>query len=316
MEVTVDGIATVAEGTVELFRVFWPPDPNLVQARPGLAMVAMKRSASGGGVLLVMPAALIPAGSLPVSATEAQRVVGAHTRFEAPAVRINDSPFEHIGIELDVQVVDIAAEGLIALQPLSALPESDDLGIIGFGEDLDIIPDPEVVMEKVESWIAGQTSQRVVFYSADEMPEAAATELPGLMDNQELDGVPMTPPSPAPALPQRPKAAAKDPAKPKRATTAALAQEVSQIMSILPTLSEQLVSIQNEQREFRRHMEESRTLPPPRPGQVPVANAVSNFAKMIGPPPKCGSLQLSPPSCLCHLLAWMPGCSHKRSRRR
>ena len=60
-----DAIVPIAQENVELFRIFWPPDPLLVQARPGPCLVVMVRHAAGGGLLVAMPSALVPLQSSP-----------------------------------------------------------------------------------------------------------------------------------------------------------------------------------------------------------------------------------------------------------
>ena len=47
-------IVPLVHENVELFGTFWPPDPMLVQARPGICLIAMVRQAAGGGVLVGM----------------------------------------------------------------------------------------------------------------------------------------------------------------------------------------------------------------------------------------------------------------------
>lgn len=159
-----DAVVPIVEGNVELFRIFWPPDPNLVQARAGICLVVMMRRAAGGGVLVALPSALVPAGSLPVEPMETE-VVGPHTHLEVPGVRMTNLDTEALGIDLGLYVVDLGLQALQAITPLALLPESEDQGLIGFGEDLDIIPDPFVLVEMVKEWLGSHVSHRVAFYS-------------------------------------------------------------------------------------------------------------------------------------------------------
>ena len=147
-----DAIVPIVDENVELFRIFWPPDPHMVQARPGICLIVMVRRAAGGRVLVAMPTALVPAGSLPLEPEESD-VIGPHAQFELPAVRMSDGGIEHLGTDVTVQVVDLGADALSALTPLSLVPESEDQGLIGFGEDLDIIPEPTLLEESVKNWL-------------------------------------------------------------------------------------------------------------------------------------------------------------------
>ena len=147
----------LVEENVELFRIYCPPDPNMVQARPGLCMIAMVRQAAGGGVLVAMPTALVPAGSLRVDPREGD-VVGPHVQLEVPTVRMSNAGMDHIGVDISLYVVDLGQEALQAITPLSLVPESEDQGLIGFGEDLDVIPDPYVLVDGIKSWISRQVN--------------------------------------------------------------------------------------------------------------------------------------------------------------
>ena len=122
-----DAIVPIVDENVELFRIFWPPDPHMVQARPGICLIVMVRRAAGGRVLVAMPTALVPAGSLPLEPEESD-VIGPHAQFELPAVRMSDGGIEHLGTDVTVQVVDLGADALSALTPLSLVPESEDQG--------------------------------------------------------------------------------------------------------------------------------------------------------------------------------------------
>ena len=145
-------------------------------ARAGLCLVVTVRRAAGGGFLVAMPSSLVPAGTMPVTPADSD-VIGANLRLEVPGVRMSDPLSEQIGVDVDVQVADLSSAALVALTPLSHLPESEDQGLIGFGEDLDIIPDPQDLVARVMEWISQQTTQRAAFYSADE-----GQELPELED--------------------------------------------------------------------------------------------------------------------------------------
>lgn len=94
------GIVPIMADNVELFRLFWPPDPHMVQARPGVALV-VTRQAAGGSFLVCTPSALVPAGSLPLNPLETD-LIGPHTRVEVPGVRLRESALENLGVDLDV----------------------------------------------------------------------------------------------------------------------------------------------------------------------------------------------------------------------
>ena len=276
-----DAIVPIVDENVELFRIFWPPDPLLVQARPGICLIVMVRHAAGGGVLVAMPTALVPAGSLPLEPEESD-VIGPHAQFELPAVRMSDGGIEHLGTDVAVQVVDLGADALSALTPLSLVPESEDQGLIGFGEDLDIIPDPALLEESVRNWLVTHGGQRVALYSADEeadFPAAVAAPLPPR--REQAAGI--TPPEQPPG-----KQKTKDPPK-KRVTTAVLSDQLSGLMELIPSMAEQISDLQKSQVALQETVEQNRKAPPLRASQAPVAETVkgvASFAKMMGSPPR------------------------------
>ena len=280
-------VVPLVEENVELFRVFWPPDPNMVQSRPGLCMIAMVRQAAGGGVLVAMPTALVPAGSLPLDPREGD-IVGPHVQLEVPGVRMSDAGLDHIGVDIALHVVDLGQEALQAITPLSWVPESEDQGLIGFGEDLDIIPDPHALVDAIRLWIADQAGQRVAYYSAEEGAEFVEEPVQAvpLPSREELTARGISPTRSAAT--GRPKDPPKDPPK-KRVTTAVLSEQLSGLMDIIPSMVDQISELQKGQVALQESLEQQKVTPPPRASQLPVSAAVqgvSGFAKMMGQPPK------------------------------
>ena len=85
--------------------------------------------------------------------------------MEVPGVRILEEGLEELGLDLDVQVVDVGVQALSAITPLAFVPGTDEAGIIGFGEDLDTILGPQLLMQYAKEWIGQQALQRVTSYS-------------------------------------------------------------------------------------------------------------------------------------------------------
>ena len=117
-----DQLVLLDGDAVETYRVFWPPDPNLVQSRAGLALVVLVRRSAGGGVLLALPSALVSVGSFPVEPTE-YGTIGPHTRMEVPGVRLAEDGMDELEVELDVQLVDVGVQALSAITPLAQVPQ-------------------------------------------------------------------------------------------------------------------------------------------------------------------------------------------------
>ena len=145
----------------------------------------MVRQAAGGGVLVAMPTALVPAGTLPVDPSETD-TVGLNTHMELPGVRRSGGGMEQIGVDIGVYVVDLGVEALRGITPLSLVPETEDQGLIGFGEDLDIIPDPTLIVQMVQEWLASTAGHRAAFYFAEEGVEQEEVWAAHLPSREEL----------------------------------------------------------------------------------------------------------------------------------
>lgn len=275
-----DTIVPLDQENVELFRTYWPPDPLLVQARPGLCLIVMVRHAAGGGVLVALPPALVPTGSLPLEPAESD-VIGPHTSLEVPAVRMSEVGIDQIGIDLDVHLVDLGVDALRAITPLSLVPESEDYGMIGFGEDLDIIPDPVLLVERAREWLSSHADHRAVFYSAEEeaVEEGSPHAVPLPTRERRVAGI----------SPERARAKPKEAPK-KRVTTAALSEQLTSLMELVPTMVEQISDLRKGQTEMQQAIALQRETPPPRCPCRETTPGVAHFAKMMGAPPKTKAL--------------------------
>ena len=245
-----------------VYRILWPPDPTIADPQPGLCIVVMTRKAAGGGLLLALPEVLIPPGTLdPYVVEDPEGIIGPFLRVEVPGVREEEEERIPLGFDLPLWLIDVSAEILTVLVPLSQVPAEEEGSLIGFGEDANVIPDPDRLMAVALDFVAGSSAQRAIFYSADEGEEE------------------VVPPSSPKALP---KGKAKDGAKPKRVTTAGLADQLASLMEMIPQMFMRMDSIREEQVAMRREFEEKRSL---RPSQAPVSTLPA-FAKMMGSPPR------------------------------
>ena len=259
-------------GALELYRLAWPPTIGAADVRYGLAIVVRKRHGAGGGLLVALPSGLMSMESLLQLATgEDDAVVGAFHFFNVPAVRNSQEGLEQLDQQVNLVVVDLGLDALFAMSPMSQVPEEEDPDIVGFAESLSILPSSGSLLTQVATWLGALTDPRVTFYSAEEGVDAA-----------DLDGMPLEeeeeePPRVAP-LPTRPKAK-EAPAKPKRVTTATLAEGLNSLLAVMPTITQQMERLREEQEVMKKAWEDSQARPPMRPSQLPVA-------KMLGSPPR------------------------------
>lgn len=148
---------------------------------------------------------------------------------------------EELGVDLDVQLVDVGVQALSAITPFAFVPDTDETGIISFGEGRDIILDPQLLMQYAKEWIGQQAK-----------------------------------------------------APKKKVTTAVLAEQMSTLMTMIPTISQQLVGLQQDHKQMKPTIEQQKTAPPVRASQLPVSGQLAGFAQMMGSLPRTKPLPTTP----------------------
>ena len=257
------------------YQFTWPlEDVGQGDALVTLAMVIMRRH---GGLLLGLPTGYLPHEVLQqASVTSEDTLFGPHTNFSVPAFREDAAPVPD-GLELDVVVVDATDLVLDGLQPLSV-----DGVSLGFHDDIALVPSPHVLLGFAKEWLALQATQRATFYSA---AEETVPETPLGEEEEE----------PKEATPQKVRASARAGGeKPKRVTTANLAEQIGAVSQLLPALALRLDAMQKEQEEMRSHLQSQQFVVPPRPSQQPVSTSLQDFAKMMGSPPRVKATASAP----------------------
>ena len=235
-----DQVVPLDGDAVEMYRVFWPPDPNLVQSRRGLALVVLVCWPAGGGV---PSCASFCTCSRRISSLRAHRAWDNWPSHQDGSARRPHfrGRVEELGVDLDVQLVDVGVQALSAITPLAFVPDTDETGIISFGEGLDIILDPQLLMQYAKEWIGQQAK-----------------------------------------------------APKKKATTAVLAEQMSTLMTMIPTISQQLVGLQQDHKQMKPTIEQQKTAPPVRASQLPVSGQLAGFAQMMGSLPRTKPLPTTP----------------------
>ena len=214
-----DSVIDLRSGALELYRIAWPPT-GVDEVTYGLALVVRKRHGAGGGVLLALPESLTStAALLDLCTGQADAIVGAFHYFDIPAVS-NQNGLQPLDFLVTVVVVDVALDALSYMVPMSQVSEEEDVGIVGFGEDLDVLPNSGLLLSRVATWLNELTDQRAVFYSAEEGVEVADLDGQPMEEEQEEPGM-QTPKATAAKLPPKAKES-----KPKRVTTASLAEQM------------------------------------------------------------------------------------------
>ena len=257
-------------GYLQLYTLAWPPDTaGDLDATVAMAMVVLLRP---GGLLLALPPDAIPQEDLqPASSQDGNTLLGPHHRFSVPAYRDDLQDLSEEELELEVLVVDVSSDILPALVPFSEM----DGASICFADDPGLLPSPEPLLVMVRQWLLVQASTKTAYYSAEEeaVPETPI-EAP---DNEEQEEVPPEEKTPTKRKPSD---------KQKRVTTASLAEQLSAVTQMLPSIASRLDSLQQEQQQIKAQMSSQEHVVPPRPSQQPVSTSLANFAKMVGSPPR------------------------------
>ena len=223
------------------------------------ALVLLKRE---GGLLLAVPAGAVPQESLQAAGEgDPFTMYGPHT---IQPIHLTGPGVGSVPEEADVLLIDVEGAVLAHLSPLSdPLPDN----FVSFGPDPAQLPDLNVLMVAAREWLASvQEDQPMAYFSAVE---------------EHVENGPVEPSTP---MAQVPKTAAK--VKPKRLTTAALADQLSQVADVLPQLTKQISALQRDHEEMRSQLVLQAQTVPPRASQVPVSAPLRSFAKMLGSPPR------------------------------
>lgn len=259
-------------GFLELYTLAWPPETAVLDdATVSMAMVVLLRP---GGLLLALPNGAIPPEELAAAAVQEEDVLlGPHHVFSVPGFRDDGPDQPEDDQEVDVLVVDVSSEILPAMARYSEV----DGATLCFSDDPSLLPSPEPLLVMVRQWLLMQASTKAAFYSAEEemVPE---TPVETVEDEEEKEDVPEEPEKPATTRKNNP--------KPKRVTTASLAEQITAVTQMLPSIADRLDSLQREQQVMRSQMASQEFLVPPRPSQQPVSTSLATFAKMVGSPPR------------------------------
>ena len=261
-------VRSLQEGLVSLYVLRWPPGTvGEEDGLSGLCMVVMKRQ---GGVMLGVPAGLIPMEELQgASALSTDSVLGAHSVLVVPGVIAGD-PGEVAEEELSVLVIDVQEEvlaGLVAFDPMVHVEAT----ILGFSEDLAVLPDAQFLLQAATDWLASFAEGRVTYYSAEEA-EVAVTP----------------PPTKAKAKGAPKEGKAKATERAKKSGPQLVAEHITQLSQIVPAMATQLSHLQEEQKRMFEALHHSSMQVPPRPSQAPISMPVQNFAKLMATPPAAG----------------------------
>ena len=278
-------LKTIEQGLPGLYVLGWPlPGDHSVPRvdfRAGLAIPVISRV---GGVLLAVPVDFLPAEALVtgLNAT-AETVLGPSMTVEVPAIEEDEAGEEiDAGMTIPVLLVDFLRDverGLSEFDPTSRAE------IRHFWPDAqELLPSSSSLLNAALEWSHTEVDTRVHFYSAEE-------EVPPLEEQPPKKPTPKRSAAPLPALPGS--ASPKEPPRPKKMTTAVLADQVASLASSIPVLVAQVQQLSEQQKKMEDTFQEKQNaarIPAYRqpfgsPLEAAPKDGFKMFASMVGPPP-------------------------------
>ena len=269
---TLSSIKTIDTGNSWIYLLSWPPDasPEEIQEAFVVPVIARQR-----GVILAVPLNFISQELLAKGATAGgSDLIGPSIQIRAPAVQESDTAEEVlIGNHIPCLLVDFSELVVPLLREFD--PVTDGHPIQHFLPELpETFPLSNSLLEQALEWITNETSSRVHYYSAVE-------------EEDEVQEVPVTP---RPGARRNPKAEA---AKPKKVTTAVLADQLAALTDTLPAITTQLNALRENQERLEGALVQVRDTPRPAAHQqefpvppLPQGNALGDFMKTIGAAPR------------------------------
>ena len=244
-----------------LFILQWPPGIQ-VELEAFVIPVAKRK----GGVLLAVPLGVIPKRDLDEGASSAEDLlVGPSKLVTVPGVEEDENGIDlPSGIDITLILVDFNASVLPLIREYN--PAKDQHEIHCFSEEApQVVPASNSLLQVALDWMSEEVSGRVQFYSAEENA-----------------------PAPAVAAPLPPKKAEPK----KKVTTAALAEQLSELSQALPSIMQELQGLKEKQLiiegAVNSQTPNAAGVPPhkmPFPG-VTHQTSVKDFAMKVGAAPK------------------------------
>ena len=197
-----------------------------------------------GGFLLALPEGSVPPTLLEGGLLDPPAgIIGPSTTLLVPGAEESEEGID-VPVEEDLQVLVVDYDNA-ALQFLSPYdPGSAEPVVCFLPASPSVFPDGAILLARVRAWLQTVAGDRAAFYSAAEDPEHLPEEA------AQPQGVPEDAP---------PKAKA----KPKRVTTAQLADQLGSLLTLVPALTAQVQELTSRQQSLEGRLDSTP------PAQVP-----------------------------------------------
>lgn len=255
-------IKTLDSGASWLYVLTWPPG-EVEEKKEAFVIPVFSRLK---GILLAVPLDFLPQEVLTSGQKAAPSdLVGPSLEVRCPGVQESDNGEEvPVGLEISCLLVDFSDEVVTTIREFD--PVTDTSPIQHFWPDLpETLPLSASLLEQALGWISKESDTRVHYYSAAEEETNPTFIQPGTK---------------------------KAPAKPKKLTTAALADQLATLAEFIPALTTQMEQLRADQVRLEGALAKG-TDPPKPPHQLdfpapatPGKQDLQSFARAVGLPPR------------------------------
>ena len=269
-----EAVVALESGLEEFYQLRRPLFEGDVSTESCLALVVMKRQ---GGLLVAAPFLFLSSeDKAAINLLGEKSSIGPRTSLTVPAEKEIEGGGRETALDIEVLVFDLDAAMAKQLVPLREVSEEDQENMMGYvEEDSHIVPESDALLKFATEWVEleAPAAGNLAYYSAVEEQELEVVETPK-----------------GPGRDKKPKEPKGE--KPKRVTTAMLSDQLSGLLDVLPTLSSQVLALQEDQQKMRQEFLMNASVPPMRPSQVPISAGVpqaatpAGLASMLGGPPK------------------------------
>ena len=255
-------IKTLDSGASWLYVLSWPPGEALEKKEAFVIPVFSRRN----GILLAVPLDFLPQEVLTAGLNaEPLDQVGPSVVIQCPGVQESDNGEEvPVGLEISCLLVDFSEEIKRSLREFD--PVTDTSPILHFWPDLpETLPLSGSLLEQALDWISKESDSRVHYYSATEEPQPTTFVQPGTK---------------------------KAPLKPKKVTTAVLADQIAMLTDAIPALTNQMEQLRADHARLEGVVTKGQeTSRPPHQMDFPAPSTpgkadVLGFARAVGLPPR------------------------------
>lgn len=277
-----ESVQTISQ-SLQTYVLEWESGGDLDGRRESVVVAVMKRS---GGLLLALPASFLTEEELS-EADSGDHVLGPSVVLTVSGVVMVDDQESPIGVDAEVLVVDADQEICRFMRPFQRSGES--IAECFYPDDPFAFPSSGELVAKTMGWLQSFNQPQEGDWYANEVTAESTPQTPTASTTK-------------PRRQRAPPGGATGSEKPKRVTTASLANSIQAVLDTLPVFSNQIQSLVDRQTKLEEQVGKGSTvasqLSKPLTASLvkTPAKSVAEVASMMRPPPKVQAPLLPVPS--------------------